>query len=445
MSTITNISEKEVGRINQNKIREKIHELIKEYFAQREKEEFIPGKTKIGVGFPCYGHEEIISAVDSLLNLFLSQGEKVAKFEREFSNYIGSKHGVAVNSGSSANLLALSALLKTDRVKPRSEVIVPAATFTTVVSPILQNGLIPTFVDADRETYNMDPEEIKKAINENTGLIMVVHSFGCPADMKEIMKIAKKNEIPVMEDCCEAHGASIDGKKVGTFGLISTYSFFVAHNMTTGEGGIIVTDDEELERMLRSIREFGRLRDVDVNKPRFYYTDAWLKEYDERYVFENIGYNVRMTDLAASLGIEQLKKLDSLNKIRVEITNYFTDRLKKYEEYLQLPMVPENCFHSFYGYVILVKEKTPFSRGDIVRFLEQHKIETRAFMGGNLALQPAYRNENIKIIGDLKNTVKIMNNAFFIGCHPYIDEVQREYVVFTFDKFFENYLKYPED
>lgn len=429
--------------MNKKELREKIHELIKEYFVYQEgKRQFIPNKIKIGVGFPCYGHEEIVSAVDSLLDLRLSQGEKVEKFEKDFSNYIGSKYGIAVNSGSSANLLAISVLLKTGRVKQGSEVIVPAATFTTVVSPILQNGLIPVFVDIDKETYNLDQNEIKNAISENTGLIMAVHSFGCPADMGEIMKIAKENEVPVMEDCCEAHGASIDGKNVGTFGVISTYSFFVAHNMTTGEGGMIITDEEELEKMLRSIREFGRLREVDVDKPRFYFTDAWLKDYDERYVFENIGYNVRMTDLTASLGIEQLKKLDSLNRVRVEIAKYFTNKLKKYEDYLQLPKIPEKSFHSFYGYPILVKEKAPFLRRDIVRFLEQHEIETRAFMGGNLALQPAYRNENIKVVGDLKNTVKIMNNAFFIGCHPYIDEAQREYIISIFDKFFEDYLKY---
>jgi CDP-6-deoxy-D-xylo-4-hexulose-3-dehydrase len=431
--------------MNKKEIREKIHELIKEYFKyQEEGRNNIPNKTKIGVGFPCYGHEEIVSAVDSLLDLRLSQGEKVGKFEKDFSKYIGSKYGIAVNSGSSANLLAISALLKTDRVKPGSEVIVPAATFATVVSPILQNGLIPVFVDVDSETYNIDPDRVKNAINKNTCLIMVVHSLGCPADIKEILEISKESDIPVMEDCCEAHGASIDGKKIGSFGLISTYSFFVAHNMTTGEGGMILTDDEELDKLLRSIREFGRLREVEVDRPRFYYTDACLKDYDERYVFENVGYNVRMTDVTASLGIEQLKKLDLLNAARVEIANYFADRLKKYENFLQLPKIPEKSFHSFYGYPILVKEKAPFLRTDLVRFLEQHKIETRAFMGGNLALQPAYRNENIKIVGDLKNTREILNNAFFIGCHPYIDVVQREYVLSTFNNFFDICLNNPK-
>jgi len=421
-------------------IRKKIHELIKEYFqSYGDQGEFIPNKTKIGVGFPCYDHEEIISAVDSLLDLRLSQGTKVKRFENDFSRYIGSKYAIAVNSGSSANLLAIDALIKTGKVAPGSEVIVPAATFTTVVSPILQNGLIPVFVDVGRETYNIHPDKIKGAINEKTGLILVVHSLGCPADIEEIIEVSRESEIPVMEDCCEAHGASIGGRKVGTFGSISTYSFFVAHNMTTGEGGMILTDDEQLKKILISIREFGRLKEFDTNKPRFYYSDDKLKDYDERYIFENIGYNVRMTDISASLGIEQLKKLDSLNKVRVEISDYFTNKLRKYESFIQLPKISENYFHSFYGYVILINENAPFLRKDMVRFLEQHNIETRAFMGGNLALQPAYRNENIKIADDLKNTIKITNDAFFIGCHPHIDEIQREYVISVFDKFFECY------
>lgn len=427
--------------MDEEEIRRKIHRLIKEYFEDPKiEDQFIPNKTKIGVGFPCYDHEEIISAVDSLLDLRLSQGKKVEKFESDFGGYIGSKYAIAVNSGSSANLLAIDALIKTSKVAPGSEVIVPAATFTTVVSPILQNGLIPVFVDVDRETYNIHPDNIMRAINEKTCLIIVVHSLGCPADIEGIIEVARENEIPVMEDCCEAHGASIGGRKVGTFGLISTYSFFVAHNMTTGEGGMILTDDDELNKIVVSIREFGRLKEFDTNKPRFYYSDDKLKDYDERYIFENIGYNVRMTDISASLGIEQLKKLDSLNKVRVEITEYFTSKLRRYESFIQLPKIPKNYFHSFYGYVILINENAPFLRKDMVRFLEEHNIETRAFMGGNLALQPAYKNEDIKIAHDLKNTIDIMNNAFFIGCHPYIDEIQREHVISVFDKFFESYI-----
>lgn len=421
-------------------IKEEIFKLIKEYFNKEEEGKFIPGVTKIGVGFPCYGPEEIISALDSLMDLNLSQGKKVECFEKLFSEYIGTKYGVAVNSGSSANLLAIAALIKCGKVKKGSEVIVPAATFTTVISPIIQNGLIPVFVDVESDTYNISCKQIEEAVNKNTGLIMVVHSLGCPADMDNILKIANKHSLPVLEDCCEAHGTAINGKKVGSFGLISTSSFFVAHNMTTGEGGMILTNDEGIDKMLKSMREFGRLREKKTTEPRFHYNDKYMKDYDERYVFEVMGYNVRMTDINASLGIEQLKKLDKLNLIRNEICNYYTAHLKKYKQYIQLPTIPTNCFHSFYSYPIIVLPNGIFDRKDIVRFLEDKGIETRAFMGGDLSKQPAYRDENIKVMR-LNNTNLIFNNAFFIGCHPHITEKQREFIIKIFDEFFDSKLK----
>jgi CDP-6-deoxy-D-xylo-4-hexulose-3-dehydrase len=416
-------------------IKGEIFELIKIFF-EKKKTELESDSSKITVGYPVFDEKEVISALDSLLNLRISQGEKTKAFEEDFSKYIGAKHGVAVNSGSSANLLAVSSLIESGMVKKGAEVIVPAATFTTVVSPLIQNGLIPKFVDIEMDTYNIDPNEIEKAIDDKTGLILVVHSLGCPAKMKKIMDIAHQHNLPIMEDCCEAHGAEINGKKVGSFGDISTYSFFVAHNMTTGEGGMVLTSNETLNDILTSIREFGRLKKYEKNK-RFYYNDLKLKNYDERYVFNKIGYNVRMTDIAASLGVEQLKKLDNFNKRRLEITKRYNEGLSKFSDYLILPKIPDNCFHAFYGYVIVVKENEHFNRLDIVRFLEENNIETRCFMGGNLSLQPAYRNENIKISGDLKNTNYILNNAFFIGCHPHISEKGIEHVIKAFENFFK--------
>jgi CDP-6-deoxy-D-xylo-4-hexulose-3-dehydrase len=416
-------------------IKGEIFELIKKFF-ENKKADLISGISKVTVGYPVFDEKEVISALDSLLDLRISQGEKVKTFERNFSKYVGAKYGVAVNSGSSANLLAISSLIESGMVKKGTEVIVPAATFTTVVSPIIQNGLIPKFVDIEMDTYNIDLGEIEKSIDDKTGLILVVHSLGCPAKMKMIMDIAHRHNLPVMEDCCEAHGAEINGKKVGSFGDISTYSFFVAHNMTTGEGGMALTSNETLNDILTSIREFGRLKKYEKNK-RFYYKDETLKNYDERYVFTKIGYNVRMTDIAASLGIEQLKKLDNLNKRRLQIVKRYNEGLSRFSDYLILPKIPYNSFHAFYGYVIVVKENERFDRLDIVRFLEDNDIETRGFMGGNLALQPAYRNENIKISGDLKNTNYILNNAFFIGCHPFISEKGIEHVIKTFENFFK--------
>jgi len=415
--------------------KDEIFELIKKFF-EKKKIESESNTSKVTVGFPAFDEKEVISALDSLLGLKISQGEKVKTFEKNFSEYIGTKYGTAVNSGSSANLIAISSLIESGMVKKGAEVIVPAATFTTVVSPLIQNGLVPKFVDVEMDTYNIDPDEIEKSIDDKTGLILVVHSFGCPAEMKKIINIAHKHNLPLMEDCCEAHGAEYKGKKVGSFGDISTYSFFVAHNMTTGEGGMALTNNEILNDILESVREFGRLKKYEKHK-RFYYNDEKLKNYDERYVFNKIGYNVRMTDIAASLGIEQLKKLDELNKRRLQIAKRYGEGLGKFSDYLILPKIPDNCFHALYGFVIIVKENSHFNRLDIVRFLEENNIETRGFMGGNLAIQPAYRNENIKIFGDLKNTNYILNNAFFIGCHPYISEKGIEHVIKTFENFFK--------
>lgn len=413
-------------------LRREIFEKVEEYFKKRGNN---PRK-KIGVAYPCFDHREVNQALDSLLDVWISQGPKVRQFEKEYAEYIGTKFGIGCNSGSSANLLALTALIQSGHLNPGDEVIVPAATFTTVISPLLQTGLVPVFVDIETQTYNNCPDAIENAITEKTKLIMVVHSLGCPSKMDEIIAISEKHQIPILEDCCEAHGASINGKKVGSFGLISTFSFFVAHNMTTGEGGMVMTSDEKLYDILRSIREFGRLIKYEENQPRFYYKDECLKEYDERYVFTNIGYNLRMTDIAASLGIEQLKKLDNFNMLRGEIAEFYTRKLCDYEKYLLLPNIPAGYFHSFYGYPVIIRPDSPFTRKELVNFLEKHDIETRAFMGGDLSLQPAYRNTSCKTPFVMPNTKLMLNNAFFIGCHPSISSEQRKHITNTFDEFF---------
>ena len=413
-------------------LRKEIFQKVEQYF----KKKGVVTPKKIGVAYPCFDHKEVNQALDSLLDVWISQGPKVKQFETQYAEYVGTKFGVGCNSGSSANLLALTALIQGGYLQVGDEVIVPSATFTTVVSPLLQVGLVPVFVDVETETYNNCPLAIEKLITEKTKLIMVVHSLGCPAKMNEVMKISEKYKIPVLEDCCEAHGASIDGKKVGSFGLISTFSFFVAHNMTTGEGGMVMTNEEDLYDTLRSVREFGRLIKYEKNKPRFYYKDEELNEYDERYVFPSIGYNLRMTDVAASLGIEQLKKLDNFNELRAKLAQGYTEFLRSYEKYLILPTVPKGYFHSFYGYPIVIKPNCPFTRKELVNHLEDHNIETRAFMGGDLSKQPAYRGTVCKSPFDMPNTELIFNNAFFIGCHPFINEDQKQHIINTFEKFF---------
>ena len=421
----------------QNEIKNKIKDLIKDYFQESSNFKLNPSKDRVTVGYPCYDNKEIERAVECLLDLRLSQGPRVEEFQKKYSEYIGTDFGVAVNSGSSANLIALAALVKSGMVKKGSEVIIPATTFTTVVSPIIQNGLIPVFVDVDRDTYNISVAEIEKAINDNTGLIMPVHTLGLSADMDGIMKLANKYNLPVLEDCCEAHGASINGKRVGSFGDISAYSFFVAHNMTTGEGGMVMTSNEELNDLLFQLREFGRLKKYENNKGRFYYNNGELKDFDERYAFEVVGYNLRMTDVCASLGIPQLQKLDKLNDERNVIAQNYTKGLSKYSEFLQLPTTPKGYYHSFYGYPITLTENCKFSRKDLVNYLEDNGIDTRAIMAGNLSIQPAYRDEETRVVGDLTNSNYITNNSFFIGCHSYINEDMQNHVISVFNNFFK--------
>ena len=418
----------------QDRIKKDIFKKIEEFF----NEESERSQERLSVAYPCFDHREVNQALDSLLDLWISQGPKVKKFESDYADYIGVKHGIACNSGSSANLLAVSALIATGRVNVGDEVIVPSATFTTVVSPLLQCGLIPVFVDIEMETYNIDPKAIEEAITDKTGLIMVVDSLGCPAKMDEILEISNRYNVPILEDCCEAHGSAILNKKIGSFGLVSTFSFFVAHNMTTGEGGMVMTNDDELNSTLRSLREFGRLVDKDENETRFYYTDEELTEYDERYVFTQVGFNLRMTDIAASLGIEQLKKLDSFNEKRNVIAKKYTEALSKYSSLIKTPSVPEGFYHTFYGYPILVNPNASFTRRELVNFLEDNGIETRAFMGGDLSRQPAYRDTKCEVRKEMKNTKTIAESGFFIGCHPFVSDSQIKNFVNCFSRFLED-------
>lgn len=423
---------------NRTTARKKLIALAKKLVRERERASAPPEK-HVPVGWPIFDEKEIVSALGSLIDMRISQGPKVRAFESLCARYIGKKYAVAVNSGSSANLLALSALVASGKVKHGSEVILPATTFATVASPIIQIGLIPVYVDVDPLSWNIDPKEIEKAVSRKTRVIMPVHTFGNPADMPRIMRIAKKYKLLVLEDCCEAHGASIGKKKVGSFGDLAALSFFVAHNITTGEGGMIFTDDKNEYELLQSLREFGRLPLETMRTQRFTYRDRLLKGYDARYIFSRLGYNVRMTDVAASLGIEQIKKLDRLNKRRLAIVRKYARALKRYEHYLTLPTVEQGTFHSFYGFPFLVKENAPFSRMDLVRHLESHSVETRPFFGGCLPDQPAFRDEPKRVVGKLPVARMLRDQSVFIGCHPALTEKHVAHVVSVFERFFKRY------
>ena len=416
----------------------KLFELLKTEVALRASKN-LPPPGRVSIGWPVFDHKEISNALSSLLDMRISQGPKVREFEAACAAYIGTKYAVAVNSGSSANLLALTALVASGKCPKGSEVILPATTFATVASPILQVGLVPVYVDIDPISWNLNPKGVEKAITKKTSAIMPVHTFGNPADMQAIMRIAKKHKLAVLEDCCEAHGAAIQGKKVGSFGDLATLSFFVAHNITTGEGGMIFTNDESMRDILQSLREFGRLPAHISDSQRFTYQDKVLKDFDARYIFTRVGYNVRMTDITAALGIEQIKKLDKLNAKRVHIVEKYNNAFAPYKKYLTLPHTAPGAYHSYYGYPFVVKSSSPFTRLEFVQFLESRGIETRPFFGGCLPDQPAFRDKPKRVVGELPVAREIRDQSVFIGCHPALTNEHVRHVISTFKEFFARY------
>lgn len=408
-------------------------ELVDRHFAARPRPVFRPGIDAVPIGSAVYDADEVKHVLTSLLSGWISMGAETAAFERAFAAYVGCRAAIAVNSGSSANLVALSALLDAGRLRRGDEVVAPAATFTTVLSPILQVGLRPVLVDVEEDTYNIAPSAVAAALGPRVRAVLVVHTLGQAADMARIAELVHPHELVLFEDCCEAHGTRFRGRVVGSFGHIATSSFYVAHNMTTGEGGMILTDHPDLEESARSLREFGRLRDRSALP--YSYNDGVLIDYDERYVFERLGYNVRMTDIAASFGIEQLRKLDAMNERRIATAAYYRERLRLHAEFLRLPTVLADTVHTYYAYPIVVRNGSPFTRAELGRFLEARRIETRALFGGSLIDQPAYRGQPIRVVGDLPASRLLRDDLLFIGCHPRIGADQRAYVCDTIDEF----------
>ncbi len=417
-----------------------IEDLVRAYY-EKSLSKSSGEQGKIFLSEPAYDSREAIGAIRTILGGWISQGPNVRKFESAFSEYIGKSIGIAVNSGSSANLLAIQALKEIFKLKDGDEVIVPAATFSTVAMPLIQAGLIPVYVDVERHSLNIDPAEAERAITDKTGFLMPVHTLGYPADMPRIMEIAKNNNLPVLEDCCEAHGSAIDGKKAGSFGDISAFSFFVAHNMTTGEGGMIVTDNRGLEESCRSLREFGRINQKDVQNNRFYSDDV-LKDYDKRYIFDRIGYNLRMTDITAAFGIEQLAKLDEMNEQRRKNAAAVSETLaQEAGEFLELPGEEPGYYHSYYTYPIVLREGVPFSRREFSEHLEEKNIETRPLFAGCLPDQPAFRDAPGRVAGNLAVSRYLRDNLVFVGIHPGLKSQDLEYVTDVILNFIKDNVK----
>ena len=338
-----------------------------------------------------------------------AQGPEVAAFEMEFSSYIGQSEGIAVNSGSSANLLLFDALIELGHLQKGDEVIVPATTFATVVAPLYQLGLVPLYVDIDRESLNIDPKRIVEAIGERTRAIFVVHTLGHPAAMDEICEIAERNDLLLLEDCCEAHGAKAGERRAGSFSLASTFSFYVAHNMTTLEGGMIVASNQELVRVLRSLREWGR----SIGS-RWDYRDEYFTGYDRRFVFERPGYNMRMLDLQAAIGRVQLDRLPEMNERRRQIAAVY---LREFG--FESDLVSGSVYYAF--------GMMNRNRDAMVRNLEQKGIETLAIFGGAIHLQPGFRDLPHRVASSTL-AERVKEEGFYIPCHSAMTDDEVEYV-----------------
>jgi len=410
-------------------IRTRVKELIKEYYSvMKSKAAFVSGRTRIPLVVPSYDWEEVCEAIDCLLDAQVTMGEKVKQFESMFADYIGTRFAAMVNSGSSANLLALSILtnpLLENRIKRGDEVITPAVTWATTVFPIINCGLVPVLVDVELETFNINTEEIKKAVTDKTRAIMPVHLLGNPCEMDKIMNIAMEYNLYVIEDACEAHGAEFKGQKVGSFGDLATFSFFFSHHLSTIEGGMVLTNNERLVELAKALRVFGWIREL-TNK------DKIAQEYedvDPRYLFVNTGFNFRPTEMQGAFGIHQIKKLDKFIEIRWENAEFWTENLKQYKDYLLLHTEREGTKHVWFAYPITVKPDAPFNRKELVDFLEKKGVETRPIMSGNFDEQPAMQLFPYRKVGDLPNSRIIMRNSFFFGNHPGITQEEREAIV----------------
>ncbi|MEM0465161.1 MAG: lipopolysaccharide biosynthesis protein RfbH [Candidatus Pacearchaeota archaeon] len=436
----------------EEQLRKEIFEKIDEiYKLRKENEKFIPGITKINYAGRVYDENEIKSLVNSSIDFWLTLGPECKKFEKQMEDYLGMKRFIVCNSGSSANLLAIAALCSNiidNPMKPGDEVITVAAGFPTTVAPIVQYNLIPVFVDIELETYNINPELIENAISSRTRAIFFAHSLGNPANMDKIMKIAKKYNLYVIEDNCDALDSKYNGKMTGTFGDISTYSFYCAHHITMGEGGGIATNNNNIAKAIISLRDWGRdcyCQPGEKNSngfcgKRFNHKFPNLPEnYDHKYVYSNIGYNLKLLDLQCAIGNVQIKKLPEFSRKRKENFRIIYESLKKYEKFIILPKWYEESEPSWFCFPITIKDSAPFKRKEIVEFIEKNNIETRMFFGGNLLKQPGFEKINCRIASELTNTNIILERTFFIGIYPGITKEMMDYIIEILNKFFSKY------
>jgi CDP-4-dehydro-6-deoxyglucose reductase, E1 len=430
-------------------LRRQILDLVAQYFSEASQPPaFIPGVTPVPVSGKVIDGADVSAVVDSALDAWFTTGRFAETFERKLARFVGVRSASLVNSGSSANLVALSALtspkLGDRRLMPGDEVITVAAGFPTTVNPIFQNRLVPVFVDVTLPTYEIDVSQLEAARSERTKAVFLAHTLGNTFDLDAVCAFARKHNLWLIEDCCDALGSTYKGRNVGTFGDLATVSFYPAHHITTGEGGAVLTDRPNLETLIESFRDWGRDcwcepgKDNTCGKRFDWQLGALPCGYDHKYTYSHIGYNVKATDMQAALGASQLTKLPNFIARRKENFTYLRQKLQPLEEVLVLPEATRGADPSWFGFPIGVQQDAPFRREDLTRALETVKIGTRLLFGGNLIRQPAYLNAEYRIIGDLRNSDFVMSSVFWVGVYPGLTQPMLEFVAQTLTEFVES-------
>ena len=417
----------------------KILKITEEIFKRKiKKGKFIYGKTNIPLSIPTYSTEEAFESFQSILSTFVTYGKKVKDFESAWSKYSNIKYSTLVTSGSTANSLALAVLSDHNlkrRIKPGDEIITPALTFATTVYPILDINAVPVLVDIDLKTLNIDEKLIEKAITPKTKAIMPVHLLGNPCKIDVIKKIAKKNNLYLIEDAADSSGAEYKGKKLGSWGDLSTFSFFFTHIMSTIEGGMLSTNNSKFAELCKSKRSFGWIRDLK-NKKQY---EKKYKEIDPRFLFISRGFNFKPTEIQGAFGIHQIKRLNKFVAIRRKNANFWAKRLSKYSKYFITIKEQPNTKSAWYGFPIIVQKKSPFNRLELIKFLNSKGVQTRPILSGNIAQQPVSKTFKYKKT-NLKNAEFVNNYSFWIGNHHGIGKQEREAVANYFDEFMKNYV-----
>lgn len=425
-----------------DELRARILGLVGEYYsAAFPEQKFVPGQTPVPISGKVFGAEEIQLLVDAGLDFWLTTGRYAEQFEAEFARRFGLRHAMLTNSGSSANLLALSSLtspsLKERALRAGDEVITVATGFPTTVNPIIQNGLVPVFLDVELPTYNVDTRQLEEALGERTRAVMLAHTLGNPYNLAAVTEFAKRHHLWLIEDCCDAVGAHYKGQHVGTFGDLATVSFYPAHHITMGEGGCVLTNRPALRTLVESFRDWGRdcwcvPGAANTCGKRFEWQLGELPcGYDHKYTYSHIGYNLKLTDMQAAVGVAQLQRLDPFIEKRRHNFQFLYDGLRELEEFFILPQATPDSEPSWFGFPLSVRPGAPLTRDELLRYLDDRKIATRLIFGGNLLRQPAYRDIRHRKIGDLACADFVMNQSLWLGVWPGLTEEMLSFVLET--------------